>query len=72
MCLLSPGKGLDDITRFDPTRIPFPRIPSPKLNRWKSPGCCGDDFKRGREKRVRSLAVRWLWEEGISGLIDHA
>lgn len=31
----SPGKGLDDITRFDPTPIPFPRIPSSSPSKVK-------------------------------------
>lgn len=54
----SPGKGLDDITRFDPTPIPFPRIPSSspsKVKPFYDGKVLASGMISGGEKKARSV-----------------
>lgn len=54
----SPGKGLDDITRFNPTPIPFPRIPSSspsKVKPFYDGKVLASGMISGGEKKARSV-----------------
>lgn len=70
----SPGKGLDDITRFDPTPIPFPRIPSSSPSKVKpfydgKVLASGMILREGGRKR-RGLLVDDFWD--TFGVIDRS